>query len=90
MIQSDEQLIQVLDAVEAASRNAMALAREYVQSRGDNDEWTRFPPQGKRCGITQMSRSSIQRLCDEKTIRDKKVGGARYYSAKDIKQYYFG
>jgi hypothetical protein len=77
----------VLDQLEAATRAAIALARELAAARGDGDQWTRLPSNnGGRCPVSRWSRSKINRLIAAGKVRAKSVQGARFYAAADVRQ----
>lgn len=76
----------VLDQLEAATKAAIALARELAAARGDADEWTRLPAVDGRCPVSRFSRSKINRLISAGKVRAKSVQGARFYAAADVRR----
>lgn len=76
----------VLDQLEAATKAAIALARELAAARGDADEWTRYPAAKGRCTVSGWSRSKIHRLAERGQIRRKQVGTSVFYSAADVRR----
>lgn len=76
----------VLDALESATKAAIALARELATARADGDEWTRFPASGSRCAVSGWSRAKIDRLTRAGSVRRKTVGNSVFYSAADVRR----
>lgn len=76
----------VLDQLEAATKAAIALARELAAARRDGDEWTRFPAAKGRCAISGFGRTKLYTLAKLGRIRSKTVGKAVFYSAADIRR----
>lgn len=76
----------VLDQLEAATKAAIALARELAAARRDGDEWLRFPSAGTRCPISGWGRTKIYELTKSGRIRGKQVGSAAFYAGADVRR----
>lgn len=81
-----DQLQEVITALEKASAAGFALARQLAAARRDDDEWTRFPQNGKRCTISGWSRAKIDRLTRCNKVRRKTVGTSAFYSGADVRR----
>lgn len=88
----------LLDALEKAitATNTASIAlirhsREEIRNAAarsaDDDDWIRLPQPGKRCPITNWSRSTVIRRIEAKDIRSRTTGKMRYYSGTDVRKY---
>jgi len=86
---------QVLAELERATNAAFALARALLANaegaKAGDDEWTRLPTGGKgtRCKVSNWSRSTLIRMCDDPAIpiRGKRTRLGRFYSLADVRAY---
>lgn len=77
---------ETLDLTEKVVGRLLGLARELAASRGDADEWLRFPAAKGRCPISGWSRSKIDRMTREGgPVRRKTVGSSAFYRGADVR-----
>lgn len=65
-------------------RLASAVEAGAIARKEDDDAWTRLPRPKGRCPVSGWSRSTVAKKIKEGCVRSKSIGGARYYSGKDM------
>jgi hypothetical protein len=86
-----ERVEAAVDEMHAATLAAIRLARSIdanaISSQGDDDMWLRMPVSPRRCPLSGISRTTIEKNGREGSVRTKLVDGKRYYSGADVRKY---
>jgi len=77
LAQIDNKLDLILQRLTALESGPAAVA---------DPEWLRMPSHPGRCPVSRLSRTTLNRLIAAGSIRSRKLGGARFYSAADVRR----
>jgi hypothetical protein len=69
-----------------AAEAALDLAAQFIESRGEHDDWRRMPSGNNRCLVSGWSRSTLYRLGRAGKLRTKQVNSSTYYAAADVRR----
>lgn len=80
---------EAIHALNLVSLRALGLLRAQLDDTAarfeDDDDWRRMPRNSGRCPVSGWSRGTVERYAKLNRVRKKKVGGASYYAAKDVR-----